>query len=203
MRETKRREKGKSPERSSPYHKPMWKIDLESELVKNGVLDPTIFGIEAKQSDILKLATKAPGDGGRPTGAKDQTKRKTKVVRPRTSAEQVLETQVWAKEKFEKIAEVITPAYVKAKGREYARELTHAEADELENIKLGVLGAHEPLSEVNDNTIEQACSSYIDTSELKVVRDTLLERFVEKFNRKPTIEDKRIAACAAYALINS
>lgn len=202
LREIKRRDKQKSPERSSPYHDPMWRVKLNSEMVKNGMLDPTIIGIEANQEDIIK-AVKGPSDGGRPTGAKDQTKRKQKIVRPRTSAEQLLETQVWAKENFEKISEVITPAYVKAKGREYARELTHAEASELENIKLGVLGAHIPFSDISEDSIEKACNSYIDTSELKVIRDTLLERFVEKFKRKPTIEDKRVAACAAYALINS
>lgn len=205
LREIKRRDKQKSPERSSPYHDPMWRVKLNSEMIKNGMLDPTVLGIEANQEDVLSSikAVKAPKDGGRPTGAKDQAKRKQKVVRPRTSAEQLLETQAWAKESFEKIAEVMTPAYVKAKGREYARELTHAEADELENIKLGILGAHEPFSSISDESIEKACNSYIDTSELKVIRNTLLERFVEKFDRKPTVEDKRIAACAAYALINS
>jgi hypothetical protein len=202
LREMKRRTKEKSPERSGPYHDPMWKIKLESEMIKTGVLDPDTLGVDAKQKDII-AAVKGPGDGGRPSGAKDQTKRKQKVVRPRTSAEQVLETQVWAKENLDKISEIITPAYVKAKGREYARELTHAEADELENIKLGVLGSHAPFSEVSEETIDKACSEYIDTSELKVVRDTLLERFVEKFNRKPTIEDRRVAACAAYSLLNN
>jgi hypothetical protein len=181
----------------------MWKVSLESELVKNGVIDPTIFGIEAKQSDIVKLNKPPAKDNGRPFGAKDSLKRKKKVVRPRATAEVAIQTQVWAKESIDKISEVVTPTYVKMMEKAYARDLTHSEIDELENIKLSVLGYHQAFSEITEESIMKACSSLGDYSELKVVRDTILERFVEKFNRKPTIEDRRIAAAAAFSVLKS
>jgi len=202
LRETKKRAKGKIPEKSSPYHKPMWKVDLESEMMKQGVLDPMLFGIEVKKEDVLK-AQQGPRDGGRPSGAKDSTKRKPKVVRPRTNAEQVLETQVWAKESLDKISDIVTPAFVKEHKKAYARDLTVKQIDELENIKLGILGSHTPFSEITQDSIEKSCANLIDTSELKVVRDALLQRFHEKFKRKPTIEDKRIASSAAYSIIKT
>lgn len=202
LKETKKRTKGRIPEKSSPYHKPMWKIDLESEMVKTGLMDPTILGVEVDQKDVLK-AQMAPRDGGRPSGAKDQTKRKPKVVRPRSTAQSVIETQVWAKESLDKISEIITPNYVGALEKAYARDLTNSEVDELENIKLAVLGGHEPFSEITEDSIKSACANLIDSSALKTTRDALLERFNEKFKRKPTIEDRRIAAAAAFSLINS
>lgn len=202
MREYKRRNKGRIPEKSSPYHKPMWKVDLESEMIKTGVMDPTILGVEVDQKDILK-AQMAPRDGGRPSGAKDQTKRKPKVVRPRATAESVIETQVWAKESLDKISDIITPNYVTALEKSYARDLTNVEVDDLENIKLAVLGAHSPFSDITEDSIKSACANLIDSSELKVVRDAILQRFNEKFKRKPTIEDRRIAAAAAFSLVNS
>lgn len=202
MREYKRRTKGRIPEKSSPYHKPMWKVDLESEMIKTGVMDPTILGVEVDQKDILK-AQLAPRDGGRPSGAKDQTKRKPKVVRPRATAESVIETQVWAKESLDKISDIITPNYVTALEKSYARDLTNVEVDDLENIKLAVLGSHDPFSDITEDSIKSACANLMDSSQLKVVRDAILQRFNEKFKRKPTIEDRRIAAAAAFSLVNS
>lgn len=199
-REYKRRDKDKTPQKAGPYHEPMWKVSLESELVKNGVLDPTIFGIEAKQSDIVKFNKPPAKDNGRPFGAKDGLKRKKKVVRPRATAEQVIQTQVWAKETIDKISEVVTPTYVSVLEKAYARDLTHAEIDELENIKLGVLGSYQPFEEITEESIIKSCSNLSDYSELKIIRDSILERFIDKFNRKPTIEDRRIAAAAAFAV---
>jgi hypothetical protein len=201
-RETKHRAKDKIPQKAGAFHDPMWKILLEANMMKEGVLDPTIYGIEVDQRDIINLkAPKAPN--GRPTGVKDQIKRKPKIVRPRTTAESVIETQVWAKESIDKISDIITPAYVASKEKAYARDLTNSEVDDLENIKLGILGAHNSFSEITEDSVIKACADLMDTSELKVVRDTLLERFNEKFKRKPTIEDRRIAAAAAYSIIKS
>lgn len=202
LKESKKRKKERIPQKAGPYHDPMWKVSLEADLIKTGMLDPTIFGIEADQDAIIE-AVSAPTDNGRPKGAKDSTKRKTKKVAPRTKASLVIETQVWAKESIDKISEIITPNFVSLKEKAYARDLTNVEVDNLENIKLGVLGAHSPFSELTEESIIHACSNLIDTSELKTIRDTLLERFTEKFNRKPTIEDRRIAASAAYSIVKT
>jgi hypothetical protein len=202
LKETKNRRKEKIPQKAGPYHEPMWKVSLEADLIKNGLLDPTILGVEANQK-VIKDAVSAPTDNGRPKGAKDSTKRKTKKVTPRTKASVAIETQVWAKETIDKITEVITPTYVKNMKKAYARDLTNAEVDELENIKLGILGSHAAFDEVTEESIIKACAELEDYSELIVIRDAIVERFVEKFNRKPTIEDRRIAAAAAYSVLKS
>lgn len=202
LKESKKRRKEKIPQKAGPYHDPMWKVSLEADLTKTGLLDPTVLGIEADQDSIMDVVS-APTDNGRPKGAKDSTKRKTKKVSPRTKASLVIETQVWAKESIDKISEVITPNFVASKSKAYARDLTNLEVDHLENIKLGVLGAHAPFSELTEESIIKSCSNLIDTSELKTVRDALLDRFVEKFNRKPTIEDRRVAASAAYSILKT
>lgn len=202
-KEYKKRKTGKVPEKAGAYHDPMWKVSVESDLIKQGVLDPTVFGIEVEQKDIQKLNEMPKTSNGRPLNSKDTQKRKPKVVRPRATAEEVIQVQVWAKESLDKIGEAVTNPYVVTKSKAYARELTNIEVDDLENIKLGILGAHEPFAEITEESIQNACANLIDTSELKTVRDALLERFYEKFNRKPTIEDRRIAAAAAYSLLKS
>ena len=203
-RENKRRKKEKTPQKAGPYHDPMWKVSLEADLIKTGMIDPTVFGIEAKQSEIKSL-NKPPANSreGRPSGSKDQLKRKKKVVRPRTTAELVIETQVWAKESIDKISEIVTPLYVASKEKAYARDLTNAEVDDIENIKLGILGAHKPFSVITEESVIKSCADLQDSSNLKVTRDAILQRFNEKFNRKPTIEDRRIAAAASYSIVNS
>lgn len=203
IKETKKRKKDKIPPKAGPYHEPMWKVSLESELIKGGMLDPTILGVEAKKSDIEKMNKPAPKSNGRPFGANDQIKRKKKIVRPRTTAEIIIETQVWAKESIDKISEIITPAYVASKEKAYARDLTNAEITEIEDFKLSVLASHKPFSDISQESILKSCSELKDTSVFKITRDTILERFEEKFKRKPTIEDKRIAAAASYAIVNS
>lgn len=200
LRENKRRKKNKIPPQSGAYYDPMWKVSLEGDLVKNGVIDPTVLGVEAKQSDIVR-ANLAQTANGRPTGKKDSTKRKKKVVRPRANAQSVLETQVWAKESIDKITDIITPVFVTHKAKAYARDLTNTEVDELENLKLSVLGTHDPYSSITEESVSKACANLKVSEDLKVVRDVLLQRFTEKFNRKPTIEDRRIAAAAAYSLM--
>lgn len=203
IREKKKRDKEKLPEKAGPYHDPMWKVSLEADLIKSGVIDPTIFGIEAKQSDIKKLNAPPKTTNGRPVGAKDALKRKKKIVRPRATAEEVIQMQVWGKETIDKISEVITPSFVSIKEKAYARDLTNLEVEELENIKLGVLGSYEPFSDINEASILKTCANLNDYSELVVIRDSILVKFVDKFGRKPTIEDRRIAAAAAFAIIKS
>lgn len=200
LREEKRRKSNKVPEKSSPYHNPLWKKKFETELIRDGIVDPTIIGIEATIEDIEDTKG-GPSDGGRPLGAKDREKRKTKIVRPRTSAEDLLAINTWAKESFGKISEVVTPLYVSEKSKTYARDLSNDEVSELENLKLSILATFNPFDEINEDTIKSACLNITHAEEYKIARDSILDNFINKFNRKPTIDDKRIAAAAAYSLL--
>lgn len=198
LREGKRRKKGTSPPKAGPYHDPMWKTSLESDMIKNGLLDPSVYGLEVTTKDIEAKLT--PQDGGRPLGSKDTKPRKKPVVGPRTSA-QILETHVWAREAYDQISNEISSKYVNMLGKTYARDLTNEEIDNLESIKFGVLCKFAPFTKLDSGIIAQACEDIGDYSLAKAFREEICKGFVEKFKRKLSIEDKRIASCAAYSLL--
>lgn len=201
LRETKRRDKEKIPPKSGPYHDPMWKISLESALVKEGAMDPEELGIDADPIEPEPVGS--PRDGGRPIGKKDKVKRKTKVVNPRSAAANVIQTQVWAKESIDKISDLITDKFLEYKEKAYVRELSHSDIDELEDLKLGVLCAHSPFSEINEVSVSMACTDLPEFAIEKQTQIAILQKFIDKFGRKPTIEDRRIAAAAAYSIIKN
>lgn len=201
LRETKRRDKDKIPPKAGPYHDPMWKISLESKLVTEGAMDPEDLGIDA--DPVEPEAVGSPRDGGRPIGKKDKVKRKQKVVNPRSAAAEVIQTQVWAKESIDKIGEFITSKFLELKGRAYVRELVNSEVDDLEDLKLGILCAHAPFQEITEDSVGKACTDLPEFAVEKQAQATIIEKFIDKFGRKPTIEDRRIAAAAAYAVIKN
>lgn len=204
LRESKRRKKDKITPKAGPYHDPMWKVSVEADLMKRGALDPTTYGIEVDPKDILDIEGKgAPSDGGRPNGSKDRVKRKNKVVNPRTTASDVIQTQVWAKESLDFISNFVTAKFLEVKGKAYVRELTNKDVGELEDIKFGVLCAHAPFSEITEESVFRACEDMGDYSIERAAHSAIITQFSNKFGRKPTMDDRRISYAAAYSLIKN
>lgn len=202
LRENKRRVKDKIPAKAGQFHNPMVKQTMQSDMIKNGLLDPTVMGLEVKQEDIQKSLQPAGDKGGRPSGAGDKVKRKDKVVRPRTSAE-LLSTHVWARESIGAISDVVNPIYLAEKNKAYIRELTDSDVNDLENIKFAILCAHEPFDTIDTNTIQAACASLPNVDIEKAAYEQIVGNFKEKFKRDPSAEDKRIAYAAAYSLVKN
>jgi hypothetical protein len=196
LREAKQRKKETVPLKAGPYHDPMIKTTLMNDLVKNGAMDGDELNIDIKKTDVY---SKDPG--GRPVGKKDSIKRDPKKVTPKkASAGQFLETQVWAREAFDSIANIIGTAYLKEKSKANFRQLSDDEAIEFEDLKLSILMGIPPFSEVTASVVQSAIANIRPTAIERQARDVLLSELSTKVNRIPTMDDKRIAASAAYAI---
>lgn len=195
MREVKRRKKGFIPPKAGQFHDAMYQDKLNGELIKGGILSPD--GQILEQSE--NFTPKKPE--GRPPGSKDAIKRMPKTVTPRSATVAFVSINKWAREAFEEISNIVTPAYLNAKSKTSARQLLNTESDELEDIKLGVLATAAPYTEITEEFVQDACANMKQFDKYKELRSTLLVALEEKTNKKITIEDNRIAACGAYAMI--
>lgn len=197
LREARRREKETIPPKASPYHDPMIKTKLMSDLVKTGNMDGDELNVDVKKSDVFSKDA-----GGRPVGVKDSIKRKTKKssTTKKTFAADFLETQVWAKEALDKISSIIGDAYLEEKGKANFRQLNDDEVSEFEDLKLTVLMPIKAFSNIDTTVITGAMANIRPTVIERKIRDSLLEALPSKINRPITIDDKRIATAAAYAI---
>ncbi len=197
VKEHKKRENGRVSPKAGQFHDPHINDKVKNDLVKTGQLSGDEIGIDGVEPPLDKFS-KQPG--GRPSGSKDKTQRAKKPIRPRSLANDFIETQTWARENFDKITDIISPSYIKEKGKSNLRQLTDEEINEFEDIKLSILLAFDPFSSVDNNSVIQAISSIKPSIIEREIRDSLLKELAAKMNRIPTIEDKRISACAAYTI---
>lgn len=196
LREVKRRTKEVIPPKASPFHDPMIKTKLMSDLVKGGGMDGDELNVDVKKEDVV---TKDPG--GRPIGKKDSIKRDPKKVSPKKAfAGDFLEMQVWAREALDSISNIVGDAYLQEKSKANFRQLNDEEAQEYEDFKLSILMGLKPFSNIDINSIQNAVANIKPTAIERQIRDTLLAELPSKINRSITMDDKRIAASAAYAM---
>ena len=197
LREVKRRKKETIPLKAGPYHDPMIKQTLMGDLVKGGGMDGDELNIDVKKEDVY---SKDPG--GRPTGVKDGVKRDPKKVTPKKafSGTAFIETQTWAREAIDKISNIVGDAYLQEKSKANFRQLDDAQASEFEDLKLSILMGIAPFSNIDTQTVQAAIASIRPTAVEREIRDTLLSELPKKVKRQLTIDDKRIAASAAYTI---
>ena len=129
-REVKDRDKDSLPDKVSPYHKPV--EDQEEEQKDNP-------------------------DGGRPLFKEDEKPRKKRVEKPK-SVPGLADFIVWSNDAFEEISS-ISKGYLAVKEKTNMRQLTRAEALELEQIKLHVLTNLEPMKPVTTEGIAKVLGS--------------------------------------------
>lgn len=197
VKEAKRRKKGTIEPKASPYHDPMVAMKLKSDLIKGGNLDGHEMNVDVKKEDVF-----SKDKGGRPIGAKDNIKRDTKSVSPKKAfgAAEFLEMKTWAYESFHKIADIISDNYLSSLGKKNRRQLTEQESNEFEDVVLCLLCSLDPFTEVTDKAIAAAVNNVKDISLEITIRQSLLSELSKKMKRSPTMEDRRIAASASYAM---
>jgi hypothetical protein len=161
--------------------------------IKLGELNLKRSQFQAKQA--AKKPAGQPGQG-RPKNKKDSTKRKTKVVRPRTRAA----IQTWAKHAQDSISEHVNPLILKWFNKKDLRSLTEEEFSKAEHIKFGVLYNMEPFSTVNGDTVALSVKA-------GSIPDLVLDeynRYIDKCNKENgnlTTEDKRDIQAYFYAVL--
>lgn len=98
----------------------------------------------------LKSKPKGVSGQGRPKNKRDTTQRKSRTVKPRTSATQIM---VWAAEAQERITNITVPIYLKSVNKKNLRQLTSTEFDALEIRKFATLAQLDPFDNKTDDEI--------------------------------------------------
>lgn len=175
-RESKKR--GKSmPEKSSPFHDPMWKKTLKTQLMV--------------EDERAKNAPKTKGDpmAGRPPNRKETKKRKPK---PKTSVTKTAANAIiWATGAYEKISEIISPVILKNFKKKNMRQLTQEEASEAEYLKASILFGAELFQEIDDKTVASLITQDHLSSTDKELVVSLTKEFKQLNNRDPNLQELR------------
>jgi len=180
-REDKDRGAEKIPPKASPFHNANHDKDLE-KIEKQG-------DINSKKEEKKQQ----PKDNGRPPFQTDEGPRKKRVDTPK-STPGVAELFVWASSALEE-TNLLSQGYLSAKEKTNMRQLTKAEANELEDLKLYAFLNLKPMSNVTSSSIHKALSSKAsksytlfkkiraNTSSLQDYKNNVLAQYVESESR--------------------
>ena len=167
QREAKSREDEKLPPKASPFHNANQQIDME-KIEKQGEITKDIQ--ESKPETGLKSSPVAKKDNGRPPNKLDDGPRKKRVDTPK-STPGVAELFMWVTSAFDHTS-VLIDGYLHDKGKANMRQLTKAESQEFEQLRLATLLNLTPMCELNDSSIYKAISEKFKPipSELKEIK---------------------------------
>jgi hypothetical protein len=205
----------KIPQKAGPYHNADLDDQIVKSLVEKGLIKkeyfddlgiPVLDDMEKLNKEIMKPkktspnAKKPPQSGGRPGGSKDSTTRKTKTVKPRSSASMML----WGTNAQKKISECITPLVLDNYELKNVRSLNKKQHIALEETKMNILACLEPLKEVTRDAIGKVVVSGEQASgEIKLTYATLMHDFVRENDREPTVDETRQLQVMAVAFSNN
>lgn len=94
----------------------------------------------------------SPEDNGRPLFKKDDGPRKKRVETPKSNPG-VAEMMIWAEASFDKISTVVNEAFVASSNKKNLRQLTKAEINNLEQLKVDIFTSLDMLQKVDNTTI--------------------------------------------------
>lgn len=231
MKEQKSRQgqKGKSTRRG-PWHTPQYYEDIAKIAVQTGQATPSQVGLELeekapgettmldqqadlqKESMNMKLQQQKQAKGkpnqGRPGGSTDKSKRKPKSVTPRKSVKassNFVNLQLWAQSAYKEIAEIINPIMLELFQKENMRQLTIAEAEEVEKVKFGILFNVQPFSNIEPKIVEELLLNkqlYIEPMAFAIY-DEMKNQYIQERDSTPPIEDMRMMQTSVYSLLQA
>lgn len=212
----KERDGGRTPRRGGPWNDAEFKESVEKLGIQGGTVAPEQVvdikpkpdGVKTKMDLTLEMNAErikqqkqsgVPGQG-RPKNAKDKVKRKTKVVRPRTSADYGI-VNAWTTSAQKQISDILTPMILEVYNKNNLRQLSNAEAEEFETIKFGVLFGLEPFSEINLETVSAIVNN---TPTLPFLAQGIYEEMIQQYTetrKQPTVEELRQFQASVYTLL--
>jgi len=213
VREDRDRDKGRRPEKASPYHDANGDLGLKKIALQTGIVAPAEVGldledkVEGQKSGMeMKEAQtkKAPGPNkeglpdtpnqGRPKNSRDKSPRESRTVNPITKAV----TQAKAKIAQEEISKIVNPLILEMYKKKDLRSLSSAQTTEAESIKFGVLYNLSSLSDTSPQNIHKALSKAIP-SHISASYNDWVGEFVKEIGRKPTLEEARSMQAVIYS----
>ena len=206
-----RRNDAVAPQKASPYHNPNIRNDVAKILVtKDGLNDEFYDELQLPKQEIpmpiakplgggnpdAKKAPEGNPQGGRPNNAKDQVKRKTKRVLPKSGESAAV---LWAYNAQKTIGEIVTPMMLEYYDKKNVRSLTKAEFDQLEYLKLCLLTGIEPFIEITPEVVKDLIDKSLRPSNEFISEVSAeLNNFVYINNRKPTVDETKYIYATVY-----
>jgi len=202
-RETRRRENESMPAKLGPFSTDT-KEAVKKIFAQNGRMGPSDFNIEA--NDVVEAEPKQntapvneekpkgePGQG-RPPGKKDELKRNRRTIKPVNASH-------WYEEKYYKIEEITTPAFLASVNKASVEDLSDKEYQSFENFKIGLLSQFMQKDSVTKQKIQAALSSEIVIPKPLKALIKLTEQKLENKQKRPLeFYQKRKIALSAYAI---
>lgn len=220
MENWKKREAGELPPKAGPFYNPQQKEKLEAIFAQSGGFSPEDFGLEmtskeaSKRTPVdtqIKLEKAKPKPAGqpgqgRPKGKNDQSKRKQKVVKPRSAKARAkfVYALAWADDVQGKIAEVVNKVYLKSISKENMRQLTTEEANSIEDFKFAILCNLSVGSEFNEELFKIMIAQPISIPQFhKELYSNALTTYMNSYGKEPTMEKLRQLRAGTVALANA
>jgi hypothetical protein len=224
-----RQESSRKVEKAGPYHKPQVEEDLKKIFAQGGTVTPSEVGVELEECkegeecrnaqqekfqmkitemqeasrekiEQQKFKNQKKEQSGRPNNVQETKKRKPK---PQTKPQVNAAVALWANVAQHTISEIVTPAYLKQCDKPSARNLSSAQAKELESIKFGVLMTLEPYSEINEEKVYNSLMNNSNpvTADANVLLLETKTEFSQNNEREPTIDETRQIQSAVYSTL--
>lgn len=177
------------PPKASPYHNPNHQQDLE-KMDKQGQINIKQEKERSKNTPNQNSNIDIK-QNGRPQNKKDDGPRKQRTEKPK-SKPGVAELLVWSDEAWDTISEVVNNAYLNSLNKKNLRQLTKAEFNNLETLKLDVFTNLQVLGDVNEKSIYSIIKSNKITP--KYFKDILKEQNISVSNTPVDVFRKHVVA---------
>lgn len=165
QREEKERDREKLPEKAGPFHKPpedgMGKEEKQAPKPQETPTEKDGSPVNPEQGIIEKL-NEIDKDGGRPKFKQDEGPRKKRVDTPK-SKPGLADLIVWTSDAFDFVSDTINKAYLGANDKSNLRQLTKAEVNDLEKLKVQVMANLNVMSEIDEALVFKSVSSNTKT----------------------------------------
>lgn len=230
MRERKAQQSGKMVLKVSPYEDPEPDLSLTKIYAQAGTVMPSElppkFNLHLKEpsaehQEIKDNIFPAPPEPvapakptpaakpkgvsgqGRPSGAGDKTKRKQRIPKPSSKAEEFILLTQKAKLFQGAIAQVIDPYFLDKFNKNSLHELTSGEAIEAGKFKMNLLLNMSSDAEAKPHSVEAALNDPIEPYDQIIENDykQLCKSFEEKLGRSLEPADTQVIQCYIYALL--
>jgi len=146
-------------DKQQTYEREMTEKQMKEDSKNNKLkMDNEIRKARVKTASKPKSTKKPVRPNGRPKGANDKAPRKQRIAKPRSKAS-ISEVIFWVDNTWENISKVLNEGYLKVSEKNNLRQLSKAQAQELESLKVDVLTNLEPMEEISNSLIHEILRS--------------------------------------------
>ena len=210
-------------QQAGPWHNPEKDHELGKIALQKGIVTPSEVGLDlderkegesTPQEDMKDMSQRRFPSGkeggepqqGRPKNSNDKEKRKTKEVKPRTSAglKDFSSKSIWAKSAQQSISEIVSPAMLRHFGKKNLRSLSAQQTEQLETLKFSLLCSIDPYTKINPEEIASCIDKPAQISkEFYSLYSSLVSDFASKTGNNPSIDELRDMQVLVYSTLKS